>query len=160
MERASRPDPRPALAAVAPSTAATRRGTEGRSSADLVTRWLHLGAAAYLSAVVAVAAVTGGMLVVRDRLGVLNVALIYLLVAFAVALLLGPRSATLAAVLSFAAYNFFFLPPYYSFRIQNRSDFLLLLVYLIIVAVTGQLVARIRVRTEAAERERRRTGLL
>jgi two-component system sensor histidine kinase KdpD len=110
--------------------------------------------------VLAVAATTVVMLPARGALGVLNVLLIFLLVTFVVALGLGSGPATLTAILSFLAFDFLFIPPYFTFGVAESDHVLALFVYLGVAVVTGQLVARVRTRTEIAERERRRIGLL
>ena len=100
------------------------------------------------------------MLTVRDSLGVLNVALIYLLLVFAIALTLGPGPASAGAIISFFTFDFFFIPPFHTFTITETDHVLALFVYLGVAIVTGQLISRIRLRTEIAEREQRRTTLL
>ncbi|HEY7035946.1 MAG TPA: ATP-binding protein [Thermomicrobiales bacterium] len=113
-----------------------------------------------LGAVLAVGAASALMLPLRDVLGILDVALIYLLVCFALALTLGAGPAALAAILSFFTYNFFFIPPYHTLTIARADHVLALFVYLGVTIVTAQLVARVRERTAEAEREQRRTALL
>ena len=110
--------------------------------------------------VLAVAGTTAVMLPVRERLGVLNELLIFLLLTFVVALSLGSAPATLAAVLSFLAFDILFIPPYYTLGVADSDHVLALFVYLGVAIVTGQLVARVRTRTEIAERERRRISLM
>ena len=110
--------------------------------------------------VLAVAGTAAVMLPARELLGVLNELLIFLLLTFVVALTLGAGPATLTAVLSFLAFDLLFIPPYYTFSVAQSDHVLALFVYLGVAVVTGQLVASVRTRTEIAERERRRTGLL
>ena len=131
-----------------------------RSGSPVLARWLHLGGASYLAAVVAVVGASAAMLSVRPRLDSLDVALVYLLLSFVVALLYGSRPAALAAILSFVAYNVLFLEPYYSLRIARPHDLFTLLVFLAIATTTGQLVARVRTRAEIAERERRHAQMM
>lgn len=114
----------------------------------------------YLIAGFAVIGATGAMLTVRGDLGVLNVSLIFLLLIFVVALILGSGAAVFAAVLSFLAFNFFLIPPFYTFTIDRTDHVLALFVYLSIAMVTGNLAAKVRARTEIAIREQRRTALL
>lgn len=114
----------------------------------------------YLAAALAVVGATAAMLTVRETLGVLNVALIFLLLSFILALILGDRPAALAAVLSFLAFDFFFIPPIETFSVADGDHVLALFVYLGVAIITGQLVARVRARTEVAVREQRRTALL
>lgn len=117
-------------------------------------------ASRYLAAAVAVAGVTGALLGVRADLGVLNVGLIFLLLTFVLALALGSGPAALAAVLSFFAFDYFLLPPFHTLTIASADHVLALFVYLGIAITTGQLVARVRTRTELAVQEQRRTALL
>ncbi len=114
----------------------------------------------YGGAAVAVAGATGTMLAVRDHLGVLSALLLFLLLSFTVALVAGSGPAAVAAVLSFLAFNFFFIPPYHRLTIARTEHVLALFAYLAVAIVTGQLVAGVRARTEVAEREQRRTALL
>lgn len=114
----------------------------------------------YLIAVLVVVVATGAMVPLRSNLGLLNVSLIFLLVTFVLALAVGSGPAVLAAVLSFLSFNFFLIPPFHTFTIARRDHVLALFVYLGIAIVTGQLVARVRMRTEVAIREQRRTAML
>jgi two-component system, OmpR family, sensor histidine kinase KdpD len=118
------------------------------------------GAPRYLTAAVAVAVVVGALLAVRADLGVLNVGLIFLLLIFVIALALGSGPAVVAATLSFLAFDFFLIPPFHTFTIASVDHVLALFVYLGIAITTGQLVARVRARTEIAVREQQRTALL
>lgn len=108
------------------------------------------GSAGYLSATLAALAATVAMLPVRSHLGVLNVLLIYLIVSFVSALILGAGPAALSVVASFLAFNFFFIPPFHTLRIADSDHLLALIVYLAIAIVTGQLVHRVRSRSQAA----------
>ena len=114
----------------------------------------------YGQATAAVLVTTAALLVVREALGILNILLLYLVVSFLVALMAGPGPAVIAALLAFVAFNFFFIPPYYSLSVNRAEHLLALIVYLGVSIVTGQLVARVRARTEVAVREQRRTALL
>jgi len=90
------------------------------------------------------------MLAVRNSLGVLNVALIYLVLVFGVALTFGPGPASASAIISFILFDFFFIPPYHTFSITQTDHVLALFVYLGVAIVTGQLLSRIRLRTGGA----------
>ncbi len=121
------------------------------------------GSAAAVKAPIAVAAVvivSAFMLPFRQHLGVVNVALIFLMICFSLSLIVSARSAFLAAVVSFLIFDFFFIPPYYTFSIDRSDHLLALFVYLGVAVVTAKLVARVKSRTEVAEREQHRTLLL
>jgi two-component system sensor histidine kinase KdpD len=139
-----------------------RRGEVGAGASRLASTALGEPGARrrYLVAAAAVAATTLAMLAARDALGVLNVLLIFLLLTIGVALLAGDRPAAFAAVLAFLAFDFFFIPPYHGFTVAAPDHVLALFVYLGVAIGTARLVASVRARTEAAEREQRRTALL
>src|SRR5215218_9008376 len=118
------------------------------------------GAHPYPLTVAAIVGSTLPMLAVRESLDVLNVALIYLLLVFAVALFAGPGPASAGAVLSFMLFDALFIPPYHALTVARSDHVLALFVYLGVAFVTGQLVSRVRSRTEIAELEQRRTALL
>jgi two-component system, OmpR family, sensor histidine kinase KdpD len=114
----------------------------------------------YGIAIVVVAMTAAAMLPLRPHLDELNVGLIFLLATFMLALVAGGGPAVLAAVLSFLAFNYFFIPPYHTLSVAQGEDVLMLTVYLGIAVVTSGLVARVRTRTELALREQRRTSML
>ena len=100
----------------------------------------------------ATAALTAAMAAVRAELETVHVALAYLLLVLA-ASARGTRALGLAvAVLSFLAFNFFFLPPYQTLGLADRRDWLVLFTFLAVATVATQLLHRAR--RQAAEVER------
>ncbi|MCC6241710.1 MAG: DUF4118 domain-containing protein [Gemmatimonadaceae bacterium] len=82
------------------------------------------------------------MLVVRDRLDKVHVALIYLLI---VLLGSGAGGRVLGLTLSFAAFfsfNFWFLPPYHTLGLSDPFDWLVLLSFLVTGIVAAELLNR------------------
>jgi two-component system sensor histidine kinase KdpD len=56
----------------------------------------------------------------------------------------GTRAAVIASFLSFAAYNFFFIPPLYSFTVAQPQELFALLIFLGVSVLTGSLTGRTR----------------
>jgi two-component system, OmpR family, sensor histidine kinase KdpD len=106
----------------------------------------------YLVAAVLVAVFTGIAIGVHAFGGLANVALVYLIPVLAAASLYGLRTGVFTGVLSALAYNFFFLPPLYTFTIEDPENFLTLVVFIAVAIVTSQLAARVRVQADLAER--------
>ncbi len=79
--------------------------------------------------------------------------LAFLLVVVLLALKVGRGPVLLAGALSAVAWNYFFLPPRFTFIIANVEDGILFGLYFVVAIVLGQLVARIRLQ-EVAERRR------
>ena len=106
-----------------------------------------------LLAVLAVALLTALMLPFRQSLEKAHIALLFLVVVLIAGARVGRSIVLATAVLTFLAFNYFFLPPYYTFVIANPLDWLVLFTYLITAFVATQLFYQARVQTEAA-RER------
>ncbi len=81
--------------------------------------------------------------------------LIYLLAVILLSLRLGRGPVLLAGVLSAVTWNFLFIPPRFTFRIEKIEDGLLFGTYFVVALVAGQLTTRVRAQALA---ERRREG--
>jgi len=100
-----------------------------------------------------VAGVTGLNAVLDQFVGFYALALTYLLAVVVLALFVGRGPDFFAATLSALLWNFFFLPPRFTFFITNFQDGMMFAMYFIVALVLGQLTARIRTQ-QAAERQR------
>jgi two-component system sensor histidine kinase KdpD len=100
------------------------------------------------------------MLLWRDGLGVLNVMLLYIILAFALGFLLDARSATIGAGFSFICYDVLFIPPYGTLSVDDSDHVLGLFVFLAIAIGTSLVTARIREQSRIAIRENQRTAML
>lgn len=89
-----------------------------------------------------------------------NVSLLYLLAVFSCGVANGRVSAILAAGLSFLAYNFFFIEPFYTFSIAQPHEVFALLVFLAAAILGGELAGRMREQAEQARRQERATQAL
>ena len=78
--------------------------------------------------------------------------MVFLLVVVLLALKVGRGPVLLAGALSALAWNYFFLPPRFTFIIANVEDGILFGLYFVVAIVLGQLVARIRLQEEAERR--------
>jgi two-component system sensor histidine kinase KdpD len=84
--------------------------------------------------------------------GLANVALVYLIPVLASAGRYGWPTGVFTGVVSALAYNFFFLPPQYTFTIQDPENLLTVVVFIAVAIVTSRLAARVRVQADLAER--------
>jgi K+-sensing histidine kinase KdpD len=78
---------------------------------------------------------------------------LYLIPVIVSAVRWGIRSAVVAALASVAIFDFFFLPPFYSFSIAEPNEVVDLAMFLVVALVTGNLAAALR---READRLRRR----
>lgn len=86
--------------------------------------------------------------------------LVFLLAVVLLALFVGRGPVLLAGALSALGWNFFFLPPRFTFAISQAEDAILFGAYFVVAVVLGQLVARIRAQGEAERRREARATAL
>jgi two-component system sensor histidine kinase KdpD len=89
-----------------------------------------------------------------------NLIMVYLLGVAVVATLYGRRPSALAAVLSVAAFDFFFVPPYLTFAVSDTQYVITFGVMLLVSLLISTLAARVRAQAEAARKRERRTQVL
>ena len=110
-----------------------------------------------LAACVATTLLTMPMLALFD---LANIVMIFLLCVVLVAVRLGRGPAMLAAVLSVAAFDFFFVPPRFSFAVTDVQYLVTFAVMLGVGMLIGQLTANLRFAASvSASRERRAHAL-
>jgi two-component system, OmpR family, sensor histidine kinase KdpD len=83
-------------------------------------------------------------LLLRPHVGATNLAMVYLLGVVAVALRCGRRVSVLASFLSVGAFDFFCVPPYYTFRVHDYEYLLTFGAMLVVALVVSTQTARIR----------------
>ena len=89
-----------------------------------------------------------------------NLIMVYLLGVIVVATRYGRGPSLLASLLSVAAFDFFFVPPYFTFAVTDTQYFITFSVMLVVAIVISSLATRIRAQAESArERERRMAAL-
>jgi two-component system, OmpR family, sensor histidine kinase KdpD len=89
-----------------------------------------------------------------------NLVMVYLLGATITALRLGRGPASFAAVLNTAAFDFFFVPPRYSFAVSDFQYLVIFAVMLTVALIIANLVANVRAQTRVAGARERRTAIL
>ena len=92
--------------------------------------------------------------------GMANLIMVYLMGVVFVATRFGRGPSVLASLLSVAAFDFFFVPPYLSFAVSDTQYLLTFTVMLIVALVISGLTARTRVQAEVARQQERRTSVL
>src|SRR5712692_3622442 len=89
-----------------------------------------------------------------------NISIVYLLVVLALATARGRYAAILASVVAFLSFDFFLVPPFYTFTIGKFDEWLALFVFLVTAIITGQLASALRQRAEQARRRENETRIL
>jgi two-component system, OmpR family, sensor histidine kinase KdpD len=114
----------------------------------------------YAAALAITAAATALCVLARPYLGPTNLVMIFLLGVVGTAFRFGRGASILAAVLSVAAFDFFFVPPYYNFAVSDTEYLVTFAVMLITALVISTLTVRLRQQAEAADDRERRTAAL
>ena len=73
-----------------------------------------------------------------------NLSMLFLVAVLLVAVNFGIWPAIYASMLSFVVYNFFFIPPLYTFTIAEPYELLALVIFLIVAVITSALAGRVR----------------
>jgi len=105
-------------------------------------------------------AATGVFWLFRHSLDKGQASLLYLPVVIACALRFGFAPALAGALLSFLCWDFFFLPPFYTFVVTDPRDWLSLVIFLTAAMTTARLASEARRQTEAAQTRERETRTL
>jgi two-component system, OmpR family, sensor histidine kinase KdpD len=121
---------------------------------------IHSGVLQYGLAAVAVCLVALCCYPFSPYLGYQTVSLILLLTVALLPLKLGAGPVLLAAGASALVWDFFFIPPRFTFVVARGQDILMLATYFAIAAVTGALTARVRAREKAVRTREERTRAL
>jgi two-component system sensor histidine kinase KdpD len=97
-----------------------------------------------LASVALLAAVTGVIELLKPHVPVLSLGVLYIFAVLPVAIVWGLAYAIPVSIASMAAFNFFFLPPLYTFTLADSRNWLALAVFLATAVVVSELAARSR----------------
>ncbi len=98
----------------------------------------------FILSVMIVGLVSGFCFLATEWMGYRIVALILLMTVSIIAMLFDILPVLTAAVLSAITWNFFFIPPVFTFHIENTEDILMFLLYFLIALVNAVLTFKIR----------------
>jgi len=106
---------------------------------------------AALIAVGAVVLITGVLLPFRQFLNSTEIALTLLLLVLFSSTLFGSRAGLASATAGIVSFNFFFLPPYYTFAIADAENWVTFGAFILTAVIVGQLSGYARRRAEESE---------
>jgi two-component system sensor histidine kinase KdpD len=114
----------------------------------------------YVTALLTVLGVTLVGLAMQGLTGYTAISLFYLTSVILLGLFVGQGPILLAATLSALAWNFLFIPPIITFRIDKFEDGLMFGIFFVTALVTGRLTGRLRAQErDQRQREQRATAL-
>jgi two-component system, OmpR family, sensor histidine kinase KdpD len=109
-----------------------------RAAAESFEPWPYLGSAG------AVALALGVGELIGRSIGVQSISLVFLMAVLGAAIAWGLLPALAACLLSVMAYNFFFLPPLYTFTIADPENVVALFFFLVVAVIVSNLTAAAR----------------
>jgi two-component system sensor histidine kinase KdpD len=114
----------------------------------------------YLGGAAVVALALGIGVFLQRFVGVQTVSLVFLIAVLTSAIAWGLLPALFAAVLSVLAFNFFFLPPLYTFTIADPDNVVALFFFLIVAVIVSNVTAAARTQILIARRRAKTTAEL
>jgi len=133
---------------VAPKTVATRPGAE------------PFRPGAYIGSAAAVVLALGIGSLIERFIGLQSISLVFLMAVLASAILWGLWPALFACFLSVLAFNFFLIPPLYTFTIAGPENVVALFFFLLVAVVVSNLTAATRRQIASARALAKTTGEL
>ena len=134
-----------------PIPSKTVRTAEGAKSLDLRP---------YLIALVAVAIALGVGEAIQPWFGIENVDLVFLTAVVGVAVRYGLWPSLMASVAASLCYNFFFLPPIYTFTIADPTNVAAFFFFMVMAVIVSNVAARVRTQAVMAMTRARATESL
>src|SRR5579875_523254 len=113
-----------------------------------------------LLAIVSALLITGFIYVLHLYPRIPDISLVYLLAILTLASTRGLYAAVLASVVAFLSFDFFMIPPLYTFTVDKFEEWLALFVFLVTAIITSQLAAALRWRAEQAKAQEHETRIL
>jgi two-component system sensor histidine kinase KdpD len=104
--------------------------------------------------------VTGIIFVFKLYPRIPNISVAYLFIVLALASTRGMFAAVIASLVAFLSFDFFLVPPLYTFTIGKVDEWLALFIFLATAIITGQLASALRQRAEQARRREREARIL
>ena len=120
----------------------------------------RMGATPWFWSCLAVATALGFAEVTRPVIGLESVDLVFLTAVVVIAVRFGLWASLLAVILSSLSYNYFFLPPLYTFTIADPTNVAALFFFALVAVLVSNLAARARAQTLAAQTRARTTEAL
>ncbi len=114
----------------------------------------------YLKALVVVAVALGAAKLIQPIFGIENVDLVFLTAVVSVAVRFGLLPSLLASVAGSLCYNFFFLPPVYTFTITDPTNVAAFFFFMLIAILVSNVAARVRAEAVTANSRIRTTESL
>jgi two-component system sensor histidine kinase KdpD len=126
------------------------RGGKADLAPTPAPRRTELNPREFLGSFVMCAAALGVGLALRQTMAVSNLALVLLVAVLASAVTYGLLPSLFACLICALSYNFFFLPPLYTFTVADPENVITLVVFVLVAGIASNLTARVRMQAIVA----------
>ncbi len=96
----------------------------------------------FIATLILISMVTFLLKLLESMLQIQMIALLYLIPVLICTILWGLTAGVLSGLLSFLAFNFFFIQPYYTLNVHKGQDLITLIIFLIVAVVLSQFVGQ------------------
>src|SRR5437016_3372009 len=144
----------------ADEASALRNPFFARSRAYMDLRSKKLRWPGYAVGLVAVALCTAIGTLMSPMFELVNIAMVYLLAVVLIAVRFGRGPAIAASVLAVAAFDFFFVPPLFTFAVSDVQYLISFAIMLTVALIISSLTASVRLQANVAGQRERRTAML
>jgi two-component system sensor histidine kinase KdpD len=125
-------------------------GPAPKTAVQTALRTEPFDARPYLMALLITAVGLGAAAVIKPHFGIENVDLVFLTAVVGVAVRYGLGPSLVASVAASLAYNFFFLPPIYTFTITEPTNIAAFFFFMLIAILVSNVAARVRTQADTA----------
>jgi two-component system sensor histidine kinase KdpD len=125
-------------------------GPTAKSAVQTAARVEPFNPRPYLMALVITAIGLASAVMIKPRFGIENVDLVFLTAVVVVAVRYGLWPSLLASVVASLCYNFFFLPPIYTFTITDPTNVAAFFFFMLIAILVSNVAARVRTQADTA----------
>jgi two-component system sensor histidine kinase KdpD len=140
-----------------PRAAEPRTGGEPAEAVETAQAGESFDPRPYAGSLAFVAAALAIGLGLQQFLAVSNIALVFLTAVLTSAIAYGLWAALFACLVSVLAYNFFFLPPLYTFTIGDPENVVALFFFAVVAVVASNLASRVRAQAVTAQQRAKTT---
>lgn len=121
---------------------------------------IHSSVQSYYNSLTLILISSFGLHYLRDFIGYRSIGYFYLLIVLFVSSVAGKGVILFTALVCALSWNFFFIPPFNTFHVENRDDIMLFSTFFVVALVTGYLSNQKRKKNEILIEREERTNLL
>jgi two-component system sensor histidine kinase KdpD len=133
---------------------------EERQTVRVPLLYSHATWQSYVYAGAIMLSCTAPMMVIRDKVDIASLVMLYLIGVVGIALRYGRGPSIISTLISVVCVNFFFIPPYYTLKMSEDQHLATFLALLVTGVIIGTQTSRLRVQAMIARKREKHTATL